>query len=106
MNQFDPVVFECNATGIPPPFIEWYRNGVLLNAAFDPRISLSIPIVIPPVTRDSVFNVYRTLTLSTTTDDDTGTYTCLAGNGIVQMPNVTQNFELLVRGKIDSSLHT
>ena len=100
VNQFDEVVFECRATGIPAPYINWYRNGIRLNAASDSRISLSDPVVTPPATSNDVYEVSRTLTFNYTRDDDTGTYTCVAGNGNAQTPNVTQDFQLFVRGRL------
>ena len=102
VNQFDEVTFECRATGIPAPYINWYRNGVLLDEAFDSRISLSDPVVTQPATSNDVYEVYRTLTFNSTRDDDTDTYTCVAGNGNARMPNVTQDFELFVRGMFQS----
>ena len=104
VNQFDPVIFECNATGIPAPYINWYRNGDLLNEAFDSRISLGDPMMTQPATSNDVYEVYRTLTFNYTRDDDTDTYTCVAGNGNARMPNVTQDFELFVRGRPQSVL--
>ena len=102
INEFQPVIFECNATGIPAPYINWYRNGDLLNEAFDSRISLSEPMVTGPVgpIATDVFTVYRTLTFNYTRDNDTDNYTCVAGNGNARMPNVTQDFELFIRGKV------
>ena len=44
VNQFEEVTFECRATGIPASYINWYRNGVLLNEAFDSRISSVTPL--------------------------------------------------------------
>ena len=100
VEPMDEVVFECNATGIPAPNINWYRDGDLLNEAFDSRISLGDPIVIPPADSNDVYEVYRTLTFDSTTNGDAGTYTCVADNGNAQMPNVTQNFDLLLTGKL------
>ena len=98
VNGFQPAIFECRATGIPAPSIDWYRNGDLLNEAFDSRISLSEPMMTEPATSNDVYEVVRTLTFNSTRDNDTDTYTCVAGNGNVRMPNVTQDFELFVRG--------
>ena len=102
INEFQPATFECNATGIPAPYINWYRNGDLLNEAFDSRISLSELTVSGPVNpiATDLFTVCRTLTFNYTRDSDTDTYTCVAGNGNARMPNVTQNFELFIRGKV------
>ena len=99
VNQFEEVTFECRATGIPAPYINWYRNGDLLNEDFDSRISLSDPAVTPPATSNDVYEVYRNLTFNYTRDDDTDTYTCVASNGNARMPNMTQDFELFVRGR-------
>ena len=98
VNRFQSAIFECRATGIPAPSIDWYRNGDLLNEAFDSRISLSEPMMTEPATSNDVYEVVRTLTFNSTRDNDTDTYTCVAGNGNVRMPNVTQDFELFVRG--------
>ena len=105
VSQFDEAVFECNATGIPAPDINWYRNGILLNEAADSRISLGDPVVTSPATSNDVYEVYRTLTFNSTRDDDTGTYTCVADNGIRRMPNVTQDFELLITGIVFMTQH-
>ena len=104
MNQFDAVIFECRATGIPTPYINWYRNGNLLNELFDSRISLSDLDTTQPATSNDVYEVVRILTFNYTRDNDTDTYTCVAGNGNARMPNVTQNFELFVRGRPQSVL--
>ena len=45
--------------------------------------------------------VSRNLTLDSTMDADSGTYTCLAFNGNAVTPSVTQDFELFVNGKLD-----
>ena len=102
MNQFEEVTFECRVTGIPAPYINWYRNGDLLNEAFDSRISLSDPVMTQPTTSNDVYEVYHNLTFNYTRDDDTDTYTCVASNGNARMPNVTQDFELFVRGMFQS----
>ena len=101
LNQFAEVIFECNATGVPAPNINWFRNGNLLNEGSDSRISIGDPIVTPPATSDDVYEVYRTLTFSSTMDADAGTYTCVADNGNARMPNVMQDFELFLPGKLN-----
>jgi len=103
VNQTDPVVFMCSATGIPPPEITWMRNGVLLNENLDPRISLSNPSdpEVFPTADGNIYFVSRNLTISNTRDSDSSTYTCVASNGNAVTPSVTQDFELFVNGKLD-----
>ncbi|XP_062870965.1 neurofascin [Trichomycterus rosablanca] len=36
----DPITVECEATGNPPPIFTWTRNGVYLNVARDPQVSM------------------------------------------------------------------
>ncbi|XP_076840024.1 neurofascin isoform X1 [Brachyhypopomus gauderio] len=36
----DPILVECEATGNPPPIFMWTRNGVYLNVARDPQVSM------------------------------------------------------------------
>ena len=100
VNEFNPVIFECNATGIPAPTINWFRDSSLLNSVYDSRITLSDhsdPIAYP--TPDgNILLVTRTLTLNDAMDDDSDTYTCRATNGIAVSPSVAQNFDLFVRG--------
>ncbi|XP_072552401.1 neurofascin isoform X2 [Salminus brasiliensis] len=36
----DPITVECEATGNPPPVFTWTRNGVYLNVARDPQVSM------------------------------------------------------------------
>ena len=102
VNETDPVTFNCSATGIPPPEITWIRNGVTLDRNVDSRISLSNPSDPEPVPTaiGNISSVSRSLTISNTRDNDSGTYTCVAANGNAMTPNVTQNFELVVQGRL------
>ncbi|XP_017343673.1 neurofascin isoform X1 [Ictalurus punctatus] len=36
----DPIIVECEATGNPPPVFTWTRNGVYLNVARDPQVTM------------------------------------------------------------------
>ena len=68
----------------------------------DPRVTLSNrtdPVRTPGI-GGYIYSVSRTLTLDTTVDADSGTYTCVADNGNMRMPNDTQDFELFVNGEI------
>ena len=102
VNEGNPVTFTCSATGIPPPNITWIKNGVVLNGSADSRISLGNPSDPETVSTagGNIYFVSRNLTLDNTRDNDSGTYTCVASNGNAVMPNVTQNFELFVNGKL------
>jgi len=77
------------------------RNGVLLDENVDPRISLSNPSnpQLLPTARGDIYVVSRTLIISNTRDNDSDTYTCVASNGNVVTPSVTQDFELVVQGR-------
>ena len=95
VNEFQPIVFVCGATGIPAPTVNWYRNDVILNEATNNRVSIAPPSITQP---DDVFSVLHTLTIDSTRDSDSDTYTCVADNGNRRMPNDTLNIELFVRG--------
>ena len=101
VNETDPVIFMCSATGIPPPEITWMRNGVLLDENVDSRISLSHsydPEAFP-ITGGNIYSVSHNLTISNTRDNDSDTYTCVASNGNARTPNMTRDFELVVQGR-------
>ena len=98
VNVTDPVTFVCIATGIPPPTIQWFRDGVLLSSG----VVLSEPsqtIVPAPMGTGMIYQVERTLTFNTTASD-TDTYTCEASSINVVQPNVAQNFTLFVQGRL------
>ena len=77
------------------------RNGVVLDESVDSRISLSDPSdpETVPTAGGIISSVHRSLTISNTRDNDSGTYACVASNGNAVTPNVTQSFELFVNGK-------
>ena len=108
VNETDPVTFNCSATGIPPPEITWMRNGVVLNESVDSRISLSNPSgpETVPTPGGNISSVSRTLTISNTRDNDSDNYTCVAANGNAVTPSVTQNFELVVQGRLLVYVHS
>ncbi len=91
-----------------PPNINWLLNGSRLEdlPAYSSRISLSNrsqPMEVE-TENGTIYSVTRTLTLSNTTDEDSGTYTCEAFNNNARTPTVMQDFELFVRGT-DSALY-
>ncbi len=108
VNQSFPVTFECSATGIPAPYINWLLNGVRLEdlPAYNSRISLSDhsqPMEVE-TENGTNYSAERTLILTNTTDEDSGNYTCEAFNNNTRTPAVIQDFELFVRGT-DSALY-
>ena len=78
------------------------RNGVVLDESTDSRISLSNPSDPETVSTagGNISSVSRSLTISNTRDNDSGTYTCVASNRNAVTPSVTQNFSLFVNGKL------
>ena len=100
VNETDTVTFECSATGIPPPTITWLRNGMELNNTTNSHVTVDDPMEMD-FTRDNdgeiVSVVTLTLNLINTTDDDSGTYTCVATND-ANPGSSTTDFELIVQG--------
>ena len=78
------------------------RSGVVLDRNAGSRISLSDPSdpETVPTAGGNISFVSRNLTMSSTRNTDSGTYTCVASNGNAVTPNVTQNFNLFVNGKL------
>ena len=98
VNVTDPVIFECTATGIPPPTIHWFRDGVLLRSG----VMLSEPsqtMVPAPMDTGMIYQVNRTLTFVSAASD-TDTYTCEVSNINEVQPTTTQNFTLFVQGRL------
>ena len=111
VNVTDPVTFECNATGIPPPTIQWFRGDMLLRphrdsegngeirvSAGDSRlVSSELSQVLIPTAVGNIYQVGHTLTFNTTAND-TDTYSCMASNTNEGQPTATQDFTLFVQG--------
>ena len=95
VNMSDSAIFQCNATGVPPPLIQWFRGQELLNMSTDTRITLSDPYVVDPPRE--LATVGRTLTIRDTVNNDTGSYSCRASNAAEGRMD-TETFELFIQG--------
>ena len=95
VNVSDPVTFECVATGVPAPTIQWFKGGDILDSS-DSRISLGEPALMESF-RD-LATVRRTLTISSTLKNDTDTnYSCRASN-IASGGVDSEMFQLFIQG--------
>ena len=80
INVTDTVTFECIATGIPPPAIQWFRGGMLLTPdgllgsgqslvstdELNSRLKLGEPSqMMIPTPAGRIYQVERTLTFNT-----------------------------------------
>ena len=98
VNETETVTFECSATGIPGPSISWSRNGIELSGSrvmFGDSIATNFSRVSDG---ENVWLVSRTLQLTNTMDDDSGTYTCNATNSA---GDDYEPFELIVQSKFN-----
>ena len=96
VNVTDTVTFQCIATGVPPPIIQWYRGGQLLDSSMDIRISLSKASIREPSRQLAI--VERTLNISDTTKNDTDSaYSCRATNDAEGRMD-SETFSLFVQG--------
>ena len=68
----EPISLKCTVDSYPPSTITWLHNGVAVQAA-PSRVTIST-VQVDNRTQES------TLTLLSTTAEDTGTYTCSAEN--------------------------
>ena len=103
VNEGMVALFQCNATGIPAPNITWRRpnDSSEFNELQDPRVSLEMPTAPEPVLipNGTIYFVSRQLTLSNTTDSDSGFYFCQASGGEGDNLNTEIPFELYIRSK-------
>ena len=100
-NQFMEVIFECNATGIPPPSIQFLLGNTSLDSLFSDRFSLMDPVMETidiSGSGDLVYLVTRQLSISPALDADSNNYSCVATNDNQQQPSDSIEFELIVRG--------
>ena len=96
------IVFQCHATGIPAPTIQFFLGDTLLDDEYSERVSLPEPMIQTidiSGSGDLVFLVLQNLSISSTLDSDSNNYGCAAINENVRQPNDSVEFELIVRGK-------
>ncbi len=100
----------CTAFALPPPTIEFFYNGMILNRTDDETgIGDEIPMrvqvgqtLIPVLIDSGSYEVSRSLTLFNVRDEPLTGFECRAMNDIVELsltPNDTVAFEFLVQGK-------
>ena len=95
VNVTDHIMFQCTATGVPPPDIQWFKGNVLLNSSTD-RVTIGNLSVDEP--ERALATVTRELTLSqTSTSDSRSDYSCKATNEAYGGQD-SATFNLLVQG--------
>ena len=99
VNETDMFSVTCNATGIPAPMdFVWSKDGVLQNYITVPGAIITVSKQVSYSTDGGdILSVSQTLTFSSTVDENSGMYTCVASNGVGDGVNVT--VELIVQGK-------
>ena len=98
VNESEPVTFECTATGIPDPDIEFNFSTIASQVQFG---TPSTPIEVSRISDgEMVLQVTQTAMISSTVDSDSGVYECIATNDIPAMNSV--QFELIVQGMMAS----
>ena len=100
-NQFMDIIFQCNATGIPAPNIQFFLGDTMLNSQFNERYSLPDAMMetVESGRGDLVFLVTQQLLINTALDADSNNYSCVATNQNIRQPNDSVEFELIVRGE-------
>ena len=93
----DVVTFQCVATGIPAPSITWFRNGTELSNS---RVTLGDLSESTAMDGDGemILQTSRTLNLSMTQDNDSGSYECRASNDATPGED-SESFEVIVQSK-------
>ena len=104
VNQTDSVTFECSATGIPTPLIQWYQGDLLLNGT-GPGINSRVNLITTETAPlGELSTAISSLTISDTMGGDSGNYTCAATNVLTNYTEMSEErkvviIELFVQGK-------
>ena len=77
-NETSTVTFQCTVTSNPSSDISWYRNGAALIHSSDPRVSVGSPS--QQLVSSGLYQVTQTLTITNTTNTDSGNYSCVGNN--------------------------
>ena len=93
VNEIDGVTFNCTSTGIPPPTLLWFKEGSLLNDS-DSRVNIGDAG--NQLLTSLLYQVTQNLTIYNTSSEDTGNYSCFAGNDAGSDKAL---FELVVRSE-------
>ena len=96
VNETELYNLTCDATGVPAPmtFI-WLKDGVVQNYTVDTEW-ISISEASTATSDGDILSVSQILTINSTVDEDSGTYTCVASNGVGNNASVT--VQLIVQG--------
>ena len=117
MNVTNDVTITCTASALPPPTIEFFYNGVILDRSDgEMGIGDGIPMRVQVrshltsmLTVDGTYEVSRDLTLFSVRDEPLTGFECRAMNNIIElnlMQSVMVSFDILVQGNLGhNSLH-
>ena len=98
VNITDDIIFQCTATGVPPPDIQWYIGSVRLNSSTNSRYVIRDGGVFMPERSLSVVTNHLIIN-STKLSDAENNYTCVAEN-IANNGTDMETFELFVQGNV------
>ena len=97
----DQLLINCTATGIPAPNITWRDpSGAEVTSIGNNRILVLDHMEPQMFTNDGVnfvYSIIRLLQINDTVNSDSGVYTCVADNGVVEVANNTVT--VFVRGE-------
>ena len=105
VNVTESITLHCNATGLPLPTIQWFREGAILDGndtdgrTLNSRVLLSETLeeLLPTTEMEGeVYHASRSITVSTVLSEDIGTLTCNATN-VAGSEN--RDFQLFVQGE-------